>query len=40
MMADLLVASGRTADDINGLTLLFRDQLKVAMARHHAAGHA
>ena len=40
MIADLLIASGRTAEDINGLTLLFRQRLEVAMARHHAAGHA
>jgi hypothetical protein len=41
MIADLLVASGRTADDIDGLALLFRERLESALAqRSGVAGHA
>jgi hypothetical protein len=38
MLADLLVASGRTADDIDGLAVLFRERLASALARRGCAG--
>jgi hypothetical protein len=40
MLADLLVAAGRTADDVEGLAVLFRNKLEAALARRSVAGHA
>ena len=41
LLADFLAASGRTADDIDGLAMLFRDKLEAALARRGCVvGHA